>query len=417
MSVFQSMLGIVTFIGVAWLLSEQRRQFPVRVVVSGVLLQFVLAVLLLKLPPFKEFFLLLNEMLLALETATRAGTSFVFGYLGGGPLPFETSHPGADFILAFRALPLILVISALSALLFYWRILPWVVRGFAWGLEKIMGVGGAVGLGAASNIFIGMTEAPLFIRPYLATMSRAELFALMTTGMATIAGTMMVLYGSILSSVSAEAMGHILTASIISAPAALLVALVMVPGVQQVRDEAAKRFEVKSPAESAMDAVTRGTLEGVQLLLNIIAMLVVLVALVSLVNAALGWLPAVGGEAISLQRMLGYLMAPVVWLMGIPWSESMVAGGLMGVKTILNEFIAYLQLSQLPVGALSERSEIIMIYALCGFANIGSIGILIGGLATLVPERRVEVVRLGAKSVIAGTLATLMTGAVVGVLI
>jgi len=414
MTILQSLLGLLVFISIAWACSEKRDRFPTRVVLSGLALQFVLALLLLKVPLFKELFVALNTLLLSLEQATTAGTSFVFGYLGGGPLPFEEHSPGASFILAFRALPLILVISALSALLFHWRILPWIVRGFAFILEKLMGVGGALGLGAASNIFVGMTEAPLFIRPYLSSMGRAELFALMVTGMATIAGTMMVLYASILSSINPDAMGHILTASIISAPAALLIALVMVPADH---DHTAAEFQVPRQASSSMDAITQGTLQGVKLLLNVIAMLIVLVALISLANIILGLLPNLGDQPISLQRLLGYLMAALVWFMGIPWSEATTAGALMGVKTILNEFIAYLQLTQLTGDQLSPRSQIIMIYALCGFANFGSLGIMIGGLSTLVPERREEVVGLGMKSILAGTLATMMTGAVVGMLV
>ncbi len=417
MILIQSLLGIAVFIGIAWGISERRGRFPVRVVASGLAIQLVLALLLLKVPVFKELFVALNSALLALEQATAAGTSFVFGYLGGGPLPFEEGSPGSSFILAFRALPLVLVMSALSALLFYWRILPWVVRGFALMLEKLMGVGGALGLGMASNIFVGMTEAPLLIRPYLARMSRAELFALMVTGMATIAGTMMVLYASILSSVNPDAMGHILTASIISAPAALVIALIMVPMEEEGRTQNSARFQITQEATSSMDAITQGTLQGVKLLLNIIAMLIVLVALISLANMVLGLLPDIGDEPVSLQRLLGYLMAPLMWLMGIPWAEAQTAGALMGIKTVLNEFIAYLQLSRMTTEELSSRSQTIMIYALCGFANFGSLGIMIGGLSSLVPERRQEIVSLGVKSIVGGTLATMMTGAVIGILI
>jgi len=413
MLILQSCLGLGMFVLIAWLLSESREHFPKRVVFVGISLQVVLALMLLKLPFFSDMFVALNQLLLALEKATMAGTSLVFGYLGGGPLPFDESQPGASFVLAFRALPLILVISALSALLFYWRVLPLIVKVFSKVLEKLMGIGGALGLGAASNIFVGMVEAPLFVRPYLSQMTRSELFALMTTGMATIAGTMMVLYASILSTISPEAMGHILSASIISAPAALLIALVMVPGKEKTK----ANNEIKIEASSSMDAITHGTLQGVQLLINIIAMLIVLVALVSLVNIILGWLPNLIGEPMSLQRLLGYLMAPLVWVMGIPWSEAMQAGSLMGIKTILNEFVAYLHLAQIPEGQLSERSQIMMIYALCGFANFGSLGIMIGGLSTMIPERRHEVVSLGLKSIIAGTLATMMTGAVVGMIL
>jgi CNT family concentrative nucleoside transporter len=352
-------------------------------------------------------------MVLSLEESTRAGTSMVFGYLGGGPLPFEEKFPGAAFILAFRGLPLVLVISALSALLFYWKILPLIVRGFSWGLEKTMRLGGAEGLGVSANIFVGMVEAPLFIRPYLAQMTRSELFTLMTSGMATIAGTVMVLYATILSRTIPEIMGHILTASIISVPAAVVISKIMVP---ETGTPTSGKIEIPQNASSAMDAITKGTVSGVQLLINIIAMLVVLVALVHLVNLILGLLPAMGGKALTLQRVLGLFMAPVVWLMGIPWAEATTAGALMGTKTILNEFLAYLDLSNLPAGTLGERSKLIITYAMCGFANPGSLGIMIGGLSTMAPDRRDEIVSLGFRSIIAGTLATSMTGAVVGLI-
>ena len=408
----QSVAGLLILTAIAWLLSERRTSPPLRTVLVGLGLQLGLALLLLKLPLFRELFLSLNDLIGALEASTRAGTSFVFGYLGGGPLPFETTSPGGDFILAFRALPLVLVMSALSALLFYWRILPLVVKGFSWLLERSMGIGGALGLGAAANIFVGMVEAPLLIRPYLNRMSRSELFAVMSCGMATIAGTMMVLYASILGDTVPEALGHILSASLISAPAALLVARLMIP---EDGTSTAGELVPAQEATSSMDAITRGTLAGLKLFLNIIAMLIVLVALVHLANQIIGLLPDVGGEPLSLQRILGWLMAPIVWLMGIPWSEAQTAGGLMGVKTILNEFLAYLQMAGLPEGSLSDRSLLIMTYALCGFANLGSLGIMLGGLCAMAPERREEIVGLGMKSIVAGTLATCMTGAVVGI--
>lgn len=408
----QSAFGFFALIGIAWLLSEKRRAVPWRIVISGVVLQIALAALLLKAPPFKSFFLALNDALLALERATQAGTSFVFGYLGGAPLPFAESPAGSSFVLAFRALPLILVVSALSSLLFYWRVLPFVVKSISAVLEKTLGVGGAVGLSSAANIFVGMVEAPLFVRPYLARMSRGELFMVMTCGMATIAGTMMVLYASILGPVVPDAMGHILSASIISAPAAIVVAALMVPpqGRPTVGD-----LVPAQPARGAMDAVTRGTLDGLTLLLNIVALLIVLVALVTLANLMLGALPEVAGKPVTLQRMLGLVMAPLVWLAGIPWGEAVTAGALMGTKTILNEFVAYLDMARLPDAELSLRSRLIMTYALCGFANFGSLGILIGGLAAMAPERRDEVVALGIRSIVSGTLATLATGAVVGI--
>jgi CNT family concentrative nucleoside transporter len=408
----QSAIGIVVFLLLAWLISENRRSVPWRVLFVGVLLQLALAGILLGLPAARQVFVLLNDALLGLEQATRAGTTFVFGYLGGDALPYPESGSGSSFILAFRALPLILLVSALSALLFYWRILPWIVRGFSRLLQKVMGIGGALGLGVASNIFVGMVEAPLFVRPYLKSLTRSELFALMTTGMATVAGTVMVLYASILADVVPDAMGHVLVASLISAPAAIVLAQVLVPP-----DGRATAGELAPPVEasSSMDAVTRGTLQGVQLLINITALLVVMVALVSLANLLLGLLPPVDGEALTLQRLLGWLLAPVAWLMGIPWAQAMDAGSLLGTKIILNELLAYLDLVALPEGALDVRSRLVLTYALCGFANFGSLGIMIGGLGTMVPERRDEIVALGMKSILAGTLATCMTGAVVGI--
>ena len=413
MDMLQSLIGLLAFAGLAWLISENRKKVRLRVVLIGLVIQLAIGALLLKLPFFRDFFLALNRMVLSLEESTRAGTAMVFGYLGGGPLPFDEKFPGSSFILAFRGLPLVLVISALSALLFYWKILPVIVRGFSWVMEKTMNLGGAEGLGVSANIFVGMVEAPLFIRPYLAEMTRSELFTLMTSGMSTIAGTVMVLYASILSRTIPDIMGHILTASIISVPAAVVIAKIMVP---ETGTPTSGKIDLPQSASSAMDAITKGTVSGVQLLINIVAMLVVLVALVHLVNLILGLLPEMGGRALTLQRVLGILMAPVVWLMGVPWAEATTAGALMGTKTILNEFLAYLDLSRLPAGALGDRSKLIMTYAMCGFANPGSLGIMIGGLGTMAPERRDEIVSLGFKSILAGTLATCMTGAVVGLI-
>jgi concentrative nucleoside transporter, CNT family len=410
--VLQSLFGVFALTAIAWAFSEDRRRWEPRLVLAGLGMQLLLALLLLKLPLFRDLFLGLNDLILALQEATLAGTAFVFGYLGGGAAPFEVTAPAHQFILAFRALPLVLVMSALSALLFYWRVLPWLVGGFSWLLQRSLGIGGALGLGAAANIFVGMVEAPLLIRPYLAQMTRSELFAVMSCGMATIAGTVMVLYAGILGPVIPDAMGHILVASILSAPAALMVARLMIP---ETADATAGKLAPPQEAGSSMEAVTNGTLGGLQLFLHILALLVVLVALVNLANQILGVLPSVGGEALSLQRLLGWLMAPVAWLMGVPWAEAQTAGSLMGVKTVLNEFLAYLQLAALPPEALSERSRLIMMYALCGFANLGSLGILIGGLGAMAPQRRGEIVALGMRSILSGTLATCLTGAMVGV--
>ncbi len=411
--IFQSIAGLIVFAVIAWSMSENRRQIKLKVAVTGIVIQLLVGLILLKLPLFRDFFLLLNRVVLSLEEATTAGTSFVIGYLGGGELPFTEKYPGASFILAFKALPLVLLMSALSALLFYWKILPVVVKGFSWALQRTMGLGGTEGLGVSANIFVGMVESPLFIRPYLENMTRSEIFTLMTCGMATIAGTVMVLYASILSTTIPGVMGHILTASIISVPAAITISKLMVPETGKLTSG-----ELTAPekASGSMDAVTRGTLQGVELLINIVAMLVVLVALVYLVNLILGLLPEIGGQQITLQRVMGIIMAPVVWLMGVPWQEATAAGSLMGTKTILNEFLAYLDLSRLAPGTLSPKSILIMTYAMCGFANPGSLGIMIGGMGTIAPTRRGEIVELGFRSIIAGTLATCMTGAVVGII-
>jgi CNT family concentrative nucleoside transporter len=409
----QPLVGLFALTLIAWLLSEKRTAFPWRLATAGIASQLLLALILLKLPAAQGFFLALNQALLTLQEATSAGTRFVFGYLGGGETPFETVPGTSSFVLAFQALPIILLMSALSALLFHWRVLPWLVRGFAWALRRTLGIGGALGLGSAANVFVGMVEAPLLVRPYLERLSRAELFALMTTGMATVAGTMMALYAAVLNPVLPGAMGHILTASLISAPAAVMLALILVPPGTDVTEGQLATDQVD---RSAMDAITRGTLDGLRLLANIVAMLVVLVALVHLLNQMLGLLPEVAGSAVSLQRLLGWLMAPLMWLIGIPWAEATTAGALMGTKTVLNEFLAYLDLAALPPDALSDRSRLILTYALCGFANFGSLGIMIGGLGAMAPSRRDEIVALGMKSILAGTLATCMTGAVVALI-
>lgn len=415
LSTLQPLLGLGVILALAWLASERRGAVSPRLVIAGLALQISFALLLLKLPLAQTAFLALTDLVLVVQRATQAGTELVFGYIGGGAAPFETRYPQNSFVLAFQALPLILVISAVSALLFHWRVLPLVVRGFAWLLRRTMGTGGALGLGAAANVFVGMTEAPLLIRPYLAGLSRSALFALMTCGMATVAGTVMVLYAGILADSVPDAMGHILTASLISAPAALMIAGILVPEHPDSADRAIVAIPIES--RSSMDAITRGTLDAIPLWLNILAMLIVMVALVSLANQMLGLLPAMAGEPLTAQRILGWAMAPVVWLIGIPWSEAQVAGSLMGIKTILNELIAYIELAGTPSAELSERSRLIMTYALCGFANLGSLGIMIGGLGAMAPERRDEIVALGLKSVLAGTMATLMTGAVVALIL
>jgi CNT family concentrative nucleoside transporter len=412
----QSAFGVFALLAIAWIVSENRRNVAWRQAALALLLTFVTAVILLKVPAATRAFAAINHAVDAVAAASKAGTSFVFGYLGGGELPFELKVPGAEFVLALQALPIVLVMSVLTTLLFHWRILPPIVRGFSWALERTLKVGSAVGLSTAANIFLGMVEAPLFIRPYLAKLTRSELFIVMTGGMAGIAGTVLVIYATLLGGIIPDAAAHFVIASVMGAPAAILVSLIMVPESSAQRT-GGESVEVAKVASSTMDAIVRGTAAGLELLLNICAMLIVLVALVHLANAIIAAvLPELAGAPITLQRLLGYVMAPVCWLMGIPWDQAATAGALMGLKTILNEFIAYVELSKLPPEALDARSRLIMLYAMCGFANFGSLGIMIAGLSTMAPERRDDVLSLGLKSILSGTIATCLMGAIVGAL-
>jgi CNT family concentrative nucleoside transporter len=409
----QSALGIAVIIALAWALSENRRAFPVRTVLVGLALQIGIALLLLKVTVARDVLFSLNGVVDALVAATKAGTSFVFGYAGGGPTPYAVTNPQAMTSFAFQVLPLVIVISALAALLWHWRILPVIVGGFAWALRKTMGIGGAIGLGSAATIFLGMIEAPLLIRPYLAKLSRAELFMLFSVGLATVAGTVFVLYATILEPVVPGALGHILVASFMSLPGAILIARIMIPGDGVQTDGAvAPGFEYRS----SMDAVARGTEDGLKLWLSIVAMLLVIVALVALADIILAHAPDVAGSPLTVERVFGWIFAPVVWLYGVPWHDAPTAGALMGDKTVLNEFVAYLKLAALPQGALDPRSRLIMLYAMCGFANLGSVGIMIAGVGSLVPERRAEIVPLAMRALISGTMASGLTGAIIGLL-
>jgi concentrative nucleoside transporter, CNT family len=411
----QSLFGIFALLAIAWLISEDRRAVGRKQAATGLAVTFLTAVLMLKLPGATRLFAAADDAVNAIAQATRAGTSFVFGYLGGGQLPFELKIPGAEFVLALQALPIVLVMSVLTTLLFYWRILPPIVRGFSWLLERTLKIGGAVGISTAANIFLGMVEAPLFIRPYLAGLTRSELFMVMTGGMAGIAGTVLVLYATLLGSVIPDAAAHFIIASVLGAPAAILVSLIMVPE-QAGKATRVTSIDIGPIASSSMDAIVKGTAVGLELLLNICAMLIVLVALVHLANNIIGVLPAIGGAPVTLERLLGLVMAPVCWLMGVPWDQAATAGSLMGMKTILDEFVAYIELSKLPPDALDARSRLIMLYALCGFANFGSLGIMIAGLGTMAPQRRDDVISLGMKSIVSGTLTTCLIGAIVGFL-
>lgn len=414
MEIFQPILGLIALPAAAWVFSENRRRFPWRIVAVGLPLQLAVAAVLLKSEVSRELFLRLNNLSGGLQDATAAGAGFVFGYLGGAPLPFEETSSGASFILAFQSLPMIFIISALSALLWHWRVLPVFIKFSAMILNRAFSLNGGTGLAAAANIFVGMVEAPLLIRPVFARLSRADIFLIMSCGMATIAGTVLFLYATILSPVMPGALGHLLTASVISIPAAVMFARIMVPARQESDgDGSVAEAEPVTPSYSgSMDAVARSAQQGISLYLNIIAMLVVLVAFVHICNSLLSFLPEIGGESVTLQGIFGFLFRPLMWLIGIPWHETDAAGALMGTKTALNEFVAYLDLAGEDGTNLSGRSRLILLYAMSGFANFGSLGIIIGGLSSIAPERRAEIAALGMRSLLSGSLATCMTGAV-----
>ena len=422
MVTLQALFGLVVFIGIAVLFSEQRRMLNWQLLASGLGLQFLVAFVMFRFELLQALLNALNRVVVAIADATETGSLFVFGYLGGDPsnvaYPFSVDNPEATVILAFRILPLILIFTVLSAILWHFRILPLIVRGFSIVLRRAMGVSGAVGLSAAANIFIGMVESPALIRPYIKRLTRSELFVVMSCGMATIAGTVMVLYSVILGEVIDNALGHILTASVISAPAAIMLALIMVPAIPKDSAQIAggDAVDISTDYHSVMDAIVRGTSDGLKLMINVGAMLLVFIALVALFNSALLLVPYSSNDQLTLQTILGWMFAPLVWLMGIPWQEAQLAGTLMGIKTALNELLAFLALVDLPAESLSDKSTIIMTYALCGFANFGSLGIMIAGLSGMCSERTREIVALAPKSLISGTLATCMTGAIAGLL-
>jgi concentrative nucleoside transporter, CNT family len=407
----QAIPGYAVLLALAWALSENRRGIPWRTVLGGIALQLALALLLIKVGPARQAFLLLNDAAEALQHATDKGTTFLFGYLGGGPLPFAETRPGGAFILAFKMLPLVLVISALSSMLFYWGIMQRVIGVFAALLRRVLAIDGPLALAAGVHIFVGMIEAPLLVRPYLLGMQRGEMFAMMTCGMAGVAGTVMIIYSTVLAPVVPNALGTIIAASVISTPAALAVSALMVPWSAPERGGAVAIVK-EDPPLGSLDALVRGTADGVGPLVGITTSLLVTVSLVALVNAAVGLLP--GGW--TLQSMLAVPFRPVMWLIGIPWEQTGPASLLMGTKTILNEFVAYVSLAGLGPDVLEARSRLIMTYAVCGFANVGSLGILVGGLAAMVPERRAEVAQLGVRSVLSGTISTCLSGAVAGLL-
>ncbi len=412
MQQFQGLIGLAAILLLAWAFSEDRANRPGwRWLGGALLLQLAIAVVVVRVPAVWAAVGVVNQGVAAIEKATLVGSSYMFGYLGGAPLPFALAQGASPpLIIAFQILPLIIVFSALSALLWHWGILKALVRGLSWALRRTLGVSGVVGLGGGGTLFLGVVESPLVLRAWFATMSRSDLFAIMAMIMATISGAILVLYASTLGNVIPNAAGHLIVASLISLPAALMVARLMVPGQPQSTEPA----EPDLAYDGAMDAVVRGAMEGVQLMLAVIGIIITIFALVNLADQILALAPHVDGAALTLKRMFGWIFSPLMWAIGVPWDQAPAAGALMGTKAILNEYVAYLDLAALPAGTLDPRSALIVTYALAGFANLASIGLLVSTIASLSPERRAEAAGLGVKSWIAGNLATLMTGAMIG---
>lgn len=413
----QSLIGVVVLPLMAFLLSESRHALgwhrAARIVAVTVAIQAALALMLLRVPFSRHLLEAVGGVVDAIQKATDSGTMLVFGYLAGGPAPFAVTAPANGFVLGIRALPIILVLSALAKLLYHWGVLQRIVRAFAFLLSRTVGASGPLGIVAAANVFLGPVESPLLVRPYLAGLGRGALLAAMAVSMATIAGTVMALYATVLGPHVPGAAGHLLAASIMNVPAALLLARLAVPVGFEIGAETAE-IALDDAPRSSMDAIAQGTVEGVRLVVMVGAMLIVIVALVALVNAVLSAL-APAGVTLTLQGMLGVLCAPLAWLIGLPWQDAVTGGRLLGEKLVLNELVAYLDLAALPADALQQRSRLVLTYALCGFANLGSLGIMVGGLTTMVPGRRDEIVALAPKAVAIGFLASLMSAAVIGV--
>ena len=408
----QGIFGVLFLIVFAWLCSERRDQIDVRFLGIGLFAQFSLAFLFFQVPLISDILMSLNFIIAAIEAATLEGTRFLFGYLGGGSEPFEVSEGGYLYLFAFRVLPNVIVFCVLIAVLWYWKILPKVVTGFGFLLRRVFKVSGAVGTSAAATLFLGMVETPMIIRAYLTKLTRSEFFTVMTCGMSTVAGSVMIIYANTLSDIIPGAIGHIVVGSVLNIVGAIYVSRIIVP--EDSTPTSTDKFEDLGYS-STMDAITRGTQDGLKLALNIGGMLLVIISLVALVNGVLGLLE-ISGEPLSLQRMLGWLFSPLAWLIGVPWSEAHLAGNLMGSKIVLNEMIAFIELAALG-NDLSENSRLVLLYALCGFANFGSLGILIGGLSTLVPERKTDYLSLAPKSLISGNVVTFITASLVGLAI
>ena len=411
----QSLVGILLAIGLCWAISENRRRFPWKLALGAIAVQAILVVALFGLPLLRDALVGVGRAVDGLSASTQAGVAFVFGFLAGGPnQPYALTNPASMFVFAFRVLPVILVVCALAALLWHWRILKWITQGFGLIFEKTMGLRGPPALATAATVFMGQVEGPIFIRSYLPSLSRSELFMLIAVGMACVSGSTMVAYATILKDVLPNAAAHVLTASIISAPAGVLLARILVPRTPETEQSQQHDPAADKVYESSVDALIKGTSDGLAIVLNVAATLIVFVALVAMVNGILASFGAVGGEPISVERVLGIVFAPLAWALGIRWEDAAKAGSLLGVKLVLTEFTAFIRMGAIPTGVIDERTRVIMTYALCGFANIASVGINVAGYSVLVPERRQEIMGMVWKAMFAGFMATCLTASVVG---
>jgi len=412
-NVLQIIIGFIGLILIAVPFSDNYKIINFKFIAYGILAQIVLAIVLLKIPFIISVFEVMGNGVVVLQEATIEGASFVFGYA-----PSDSAGPYRSLLetFAFGVLPYIIVMACISAILWYWGILPFIVNLISKACQKLFNIGGPVGLGAAANIFVGQVEAPLLIRPYVSKLSNKELLILMTAGMATVAGSVMVALISILeASFSDENLiQHFITASILSVPAAIMYANIMIPS-NEITDF--NENKVPKVYKSTMDAVTRGTSDGTSIAVSVGTILIAVIALVYIVNSFLGLISYQFGFDLSIEIILGYLFAPIAWLMGIPWSEAIIAGELLGIKTTLNEFVAYPGLAALENGELSDKSKLITFYSLCGFANLSSVGILISGITAMAPERKDDLINVSFKALIGATLASCMTGLIVGIFI
>ena len=412
--IIQSLIGIAALILIAIPFSESIQKIKVKFIIYALLIQTSLAFILLEIPSISSFFDVMSMAVESLRLSAIEGSSFVFGYLGGGDAPFEVSNNQNLPIFAFTFLPMLIFLSALSALLWHWKILPFLIKLLAKLFEKPLDAKGPIGLAATANIFLGQLEAPLLIKPYLNKMNQRDLLIIMTVGMSTIAGSVMVLYITWLDDKFTGVIGHFLTASILSVPAAIMFSNILIPSAQTELKTAKEDLKMY---ESSMDAISVGTKDGLNMFLSVIASLIVFLSLVALADFILGIFPNVYGEPISLQRIAAFIFAPIAWLMGIPFAEIIPAGNLLGTKTIFNELIAFNDLRDLDTNVLSERSQLIMLYGICGFANISSVGILLGGLSAICPDIRGTLLKIAFRALFAATLASCLTGTVVSLFI